>query len=161
MASLFNIDERIRNYEMQFDEDGVWVNEDEWNNIEMEKSEKIENTLFVIKDKELFLSGLKAEKKGREEEIKRVSKEVENLKARVGASLNYEKFETPRVRVSFRKSESVVIPDESKVPTEYMEYKNTASPKKDAIKKFIKSLEGSDEKCDWASIEVKQNLQLK
>lgn len=162
MASLFNIDERLRNYEMQFDPDtGEWVNEDEFNAISMEKSEKIENTLLVIKEKLHFLDALKAEKKGREEEISRVNKEVETLKARVGASLNYEKFESARAKASFRKSESVVIKDADKIPAEFMEYKNVASPKKDAIKRYLKGIEGSDEKCEWAEIETKQNLQLK
>lgn len=162
MASLWEIDERLMNYQMEFDPDtGEWVNEGEWNAIEMEKSEKIANTIKVIENKIALRAAIKAKIKGLTDRLKTLDKEIDYLKARVGASLGYKKFETDEVRVTFRKSESVVIPDESKVPAEFMEYKNTASPKKDAIKKYLKSIEGSDETCDWAEIEEKQNLQLK
>lgn len=161
MASLWEIDERLMRYQMQFNEDGEWINEDEWNAIEMEKSEKIANTIKVIENKILLRDGIKAKSKSMDERVKALDKEINTLKARVGASLNYEKFETEDVKISFRKSKSVVIPDASKVPAEYMEYKSTASPQKDKIKKYLESIEGSDEKCEWASIETKQNMQLK
>lgn len=162
MASLWEIDERLMNYQMEFDPDtGEWVNEDEWEAIQMDKTEKIKNTIKVIENKIALKAAIKAKIKGLTDRFKTLDKEIDYLKARVGASLGYEKFETDEVKVTFRKSESVVIPDESKVPAEFMEYKSTASPRKDDIKKYLKSIEGSDEKCDWASIETKQNLQLK
>lgn len=161
MASLWEIDARLASYEMKFDSDGVWVNEDEYNAIQMDKTEKIKNTIKVIENKIALKAAIKAKIKGLTDRFKTLDKEIDYLKARVGASLGYEKFETDEVKVTFRKSESVVIPDESKVPAEFMEYKNVASPKKDEIKKHLKSLEGSDEKCEWASIEVKQNIQIK
>lgn len=161
MASLWEIDEKLMNYQMEFDEDGVWVNEDEWDAIQMDKTEKIKNTIKVIENKIALRAAIKAKIKGLTDRLKTLDKEIDYLKARVGASLGYEKFETDDVRVTFRKSESVVIPDESKVPAEFMDYKNVASPRKDDIKKYLKGIEGSDEKCDWASIETKQNIQIK
>lgn len=162
MASLWEIDKKLMNYQMEFDPDtGEWVNEDELDSIQMDKTEKIKNIIKVIENKIALRAAIKAKIKGLTDRLKTLDKEIDYLKARVGASLGYEKFETDEVRVTFRKSESVVIPDESKVPAEYMEYKNVASPKKDAIKKYLKGIQGSGEECEWATLEAKQNIQIK
>lgn len=162
MASLWEIDERLMNYQMEFDPDtGEWVNEDEWDAIQMDKTEKIVNTIKVIENKTALRDAVKAKEKNMSERVKTLDREINYLKARVGASLNYEKFETEDVKITFRKSESVVIKDESKIPAEFMEFKNVASPKKDAIKKYLKGIEGSEEPCEWAEIQTKQNIQIK
>lgn len=161
MASLYDIDERIANYQMEFDSDGVWCNEDEWNSIQMEKEEKIENTILVIKNKQYLLDALKSEKNNLDERIKVLTNEIKRLKERVGESLNYQKFETPKCKVSFRKSEAVIIKDESKIPKRFFKTEEVTKFLKDEAKKYLKGIKGSDEECDWAELEEHQNIQIK
>jgi seryl-tRNA synthetase len=133
----------------------------------------------------VYLSALKEERnkkldnigayiKNEESDVEAIKREIEKLKARqtvkenhikrlkdyVGESMqamNEEKFESPRVAFSFRKSEPVVISDESAIPDEYKKTKIEVSPDKTAIKKAIK--EGAI--IPGASLETKFNLQIK
>lgn len=161
MASLYEIDQRILNYKMEFDEDGVWINEDEWESIKMDKEDKIEATALVVKDKEAFLDALKKEKSNIEDRIKACANEIDKLKERIGASLVYEKFETPKVKITYRKSEPVVIPDEALVPDRYVNLTVVRKPVKDNIKKYLKELEVKGEECEWAHLEHKKNVNIK
>lgn len=161
MASLWEIDERLMNYQMEFDSDGVWVNEDEYNAIQMDKSEKIENTALVIKNKQYLLEALKNEKKSLDERIKVLTNEIDRLKQKVGFSLGYKPFETSKCKISFRKSESVVVTDEDKIPKKYFKTEKVAKLMKDEVKKYLKGIQGSGKNCKWAKLEEKQNLQLK
>lgn len=162
MASLFEIDERIANYQMEFDpETGEWINEDEWNEIQMSKEEKIENTALVIKNKMYLLEALKSEKKSIEERIKVLTNEIERLKYRIGVSLGYTKFETPKVKIGWRKSESLIVKDVDKIPKKYLKVEKSTKFLKEEAKKYLKSIQGTNKKCDWAELEEKQNMQLK
>lgn len=149
------------NYQMEFDSDGVWTNESEWEAIQMEKEEKIENTILVIKNKQYLLDALKSEKKNLDDRIKALANEIDKLKERVGASLNYEKFETARCKISFRKSEAVIIKDESKIPKKFFKTEKVTKFLKDEAKKYLKGIKGSGKECDWAELEERQNMQLK
>lgn len=162
MASLWEIDERLMNYQMEFDPDtGEWVNEDEYNAIQMDKDEKIENTALVIKNKQYLLDALKDEKRNLDDRIKVLTNEIDRLKQRVGFSLGYKPFETPKCKISFRKSKSVVVTDEDKIPKKFFKTEKVTKLMKDEVKKYLASIEGSNKKCNWAKLEEKQNLQLK
>lgn len=161
MSSLYEIDARLASYEMEFDSDGVWINEDEYNAIQMDKSEKIENTALVIKNKQYLLEALKNEKKSLDERIKVLTNEIDRLKQKVGFSLGYKPFETSKCKISFRKSESVVVTDEDKIPKKYFKTEKVTKLMKDEVKKYLKGIQGSEKNCDWASIETKQNIQIK
>ncbi len=67
-----------------------------------------------------------------------------------------EKIETPTLKLSFRKSESVEV-DPDNLPNDYMVEKTTYTPDKNKIKAAIK--EGI--KVNGASLVTKQNLQIK
>ena len=71
--------------------------------------------------------------------------------------MNINKLDAGLFKLSFRKSESVVIDDLSTVPTEYIKEKVTQSADKTAIKKAIK--EGLV--IGGCHLETKQNLQVK
>lgn len=66
-----------------------------------------------------------------------------------------EKFEDSNTRISWRKSKSIVIDDESVIPGEY--FKITKTPILSAIKTAI----ASGEDVDGAHIEERNNLQIK
>lgn len=101
-----------------------------------------------------------------EKEIERLSKilsqskkKKELFKQRLGEAMQQfgvEKIETPTLKLSFRKSESVEV-DPDQLPNNYMVEKVTYTPDKTKIKAAIK--EGINVK--GASLVTKQNLQIK
>lgn len=161
MASLWEIDERLMNYQMEFDKDGVWINEDEWESIKMDKTEKIKNTVRVIENKMALRDAIKAKEKDMDERVKTLNKEIDTLKRRVGASLNYEKFETDEVKITFIKSTALIVTDESKIPERFLKEETKVKFDKDAAKKWYKDIQGTDEECDWATLEIRHNMQIK
>lgn len=61
--TLYELDERIKNFELDVNEDGEIVNTDDLDKIEMERAEKIENVALYIKNARADRDALKAEKK--------------------------------------------------------------------------------------------------
>ncbi len=72
-------------------------------------------------------------------------------------SMEIKKLDGKLFKFSYRKSESVKLTDESKLPELYVKTKTTTSADKTAIKKALKA----GEVIEGAEIEVKQNLQIK
>lgn len=122
-------------------------------------AEKAEGILMVMKT-------LEAEQSAYDNEIKRLNelksaakKKADSMKGYLAYNLqqmDIQKLDTKLFKLSFRKSESVVIDDQDKLPKEYIKEKTTYTPDKAAIKKALK--ENDIEGCH---IEVKQNLQIK
>lgn len=114
----------------------------------------------VIKSYEALAAAAKAEKE-RIDGIQRMAeKAAEGLKDRLSDAMNlYEvdKIEDPTMRLSFRKSSSVDIPDLEKVPAEFMTVKVTKAPDKKAISAHIKDFG----EVPWATIRESKNLQIK
>lgn len=84
----------------------------------------------------------------------------EVFKDRLAASMHQfsvEKIETPTLKLSFRKSESIEITDESKIPKEFIEEKVSEVISKTKIKAAIK--EGLS--VPGAELVINQNLQIK
>ena len=90
----------------------------------------------------------------------RRNKAIERLKNNLKAAMllyGYDKIETPLVKLSFRKSESVEIINEAQLDQKYMVEKITVTPNKVAIKNDIKA--GIE--VEGAVLSVNQNLQIK
>ena len=149
-------------YEMEFDpETGEWINEEELNNLQIDRSEKIESLLLWAKNLNSDAMAIKAEAEVLKGRYKAIEKKIRRIEDYVSSSLAGEKFSTPRVEVSWRKSESVEIPDDFKVPDRFVNLSVERKPVKAEIKKYLKSIEGTDETCDWASLVVKNNMSVK
>lgn len=87
-------------------------------------------------------------------------KTVDRLKESVSkAMLLYEidKIETPTLKISFRKSESIEIEEESLIDEKYMTVKTTKTPDKKAIKEAIKA----GEIVLGVTLKENQNIQFK
>lgn len=128
--------------------------------LQAERSMKLDNIGAYIKNLTAEMDALTAESKRLKERADRKKKQIERLKDYVSQSLqasNESKFESSRVVFSFRKSESVSIPDIEKVPLKWLTKKVEYSPNKTEIKKALK--EGI--RVKGCEIEVKQNLQIK
>lgn len=162
MASLYEITNAIALYEMEFDPDtGEWINEKELDALQMDKAEKIESLLFWAKNLNAEGMAIKAEADVLKDRYKRIENKIRRIEDYVASSLAGEKFSTPRVEVTWRKSEKVIIPDDFKVPDKFVNLSVERKPVKAEIKKYLKSIEGTDEKCDWAYLEVKNNMSVK
>lgn len=113
-------------------------------------------TKFLQADTDIIsaeIKRLQEKKKAKEKTIERLKETAAQAMMLFGKT----KIDTPTLTVSLRKSESVVVENESLLPLEYLVEKVTVSADKAAIKQALKSgieLEG-------ASIQEKQNLQLK
>ena len=94
------------------------------------------------------------------ERMKALEKTQERLKNTLSdtmQSLGIVEIKGDFIKLSFRKSESVEIYNESDLPEKFVIEKVTRTPDKTAIKTAIKN----GEKVDGAEIVVKQNLQIK
>ena len=133
---------------------------DQLKELEIERDTKIENTGLFIKNLDADVSALKEEEKRLAERRKVKENKLNWTKRFLDEFLKAEdvaKFETPKVKLSFRKSESVNVVDESLIPDEYINTKLVETPDKAALKKAIKA--GFEVK--GAELVVNMNLQVK
>lgn len=160
MSSLYEINEKLALYRMEFDEDGVWINEDELTELQMAKDEKRENIALYIKNIEAEAAAVKAERQVFDERYKRLMNKANRLREYLTADLDGEPFKTNRVAISFRKSESVNIVDEDAVPDRFLDISIVRKPVKANIKQYLKEAEAKGEQVPWAKLEVKKNIQF-
>ncbi len=127
--------------------------------------EKADNTACVIKNITAEILALRAEERKLAERRRIKENQVERLREYLANALlqsGYNKIETARNKISFRKSESVKIDDESafiewamKDNDEYLTYKEPTI-NKTAIKKAL----ADGKEIKGARMEQKQNLQI-
>lgn len=121
------------------------------------REEKLENTILWVKNLESDLVALKAERDAFDKRIKQTSKLIDSLKHYLTFSLKGEKFSTAKCQITFRNSEQVVIPDETKLPKKWMTKTIAYKPDKTAIKSALKS----GFKVRGAELMTKLNPQIK
>lgn len=160
MSSLYEINKSLAMYEMQFDEDGVWINEEELEQLQMAKDEKRENIALFIKNIEAEANAVKAERQVFDERYKKLVNKANKLREYLTADLDGEPFKTNKVAISFRKSESVNILNEDAVPERFLDISVVRKPIKADIKKYLKAAEAKGEEVPWAQIETKRNIQF-
>lgn len=137
MASLYEIDQAILAC-VDF-ETGEIIDQDQLDNLMMERSEKIESVALWVKNLESDAAAYKAEKEAFAQREKQASEKAKRLKEWLARVCEGEKFSTSKCAVSFRKSESVEILSADDIPEEYLRVKMTSEPDKVAIKEAIKS----------------------
>lgn len=129
------------------------------NELNLERTTKIENLALFAKELMVEIDAIKAEAKMLKKRAEVKANKLEDIKSYLSFILtdNGEtRFETPRTALSFRKSEIVEI-DESKLPKKYMQKKIEITPDKVGIRKLLKS----GVLVRGASLVEKQNLQIK
>lgn len=153
--TLYELDDRFQNFELEINEDGEVINADDLEKIEMERNEKLENVALYIKNARADRDALKAEKKRIDERLKTESNKVEWMERYLQNHLHGEKIKTPKVSVSYRKTKSVVCEH-----PEYLEHR-FQRVKVDADKKAIADAIKSGEKVEGAHLEEKVSMVLK
>ena len=157
MATLYEITEALRNFDLDIDEDtGEILNADELDALELERDTKIENIALWIKNLNSDAEAYKREKDSFYQKEKVAKNKADRLKAYLEAMLMGEKFKSDRVTISYRKSESLNIEPGAEIADIYLKY---AEPQVDkmALKEAIK--EGLV--MDGVSIVTKQNMQIR
>jgi len=113
------------------------VDEAQMSALVMEKQEKIEGMLLYAKELEATAKAIGDEQKALGERKEKATRTAENIRNYVQQALAGEKFSTPRVSVTYRRSSAVVVPDVWLIPEEYRKYSTPTADKvkiKDALK---------------------------
>lgn len=157
MATLYEIVGAIEHFDYQFDEEtGEMLNAKELDDLELARSEKIENCCLFIKNLLADAEAYKREKDSFAEKQKRAEKKAEGLKAYVEYCLQGDTYKSDRVNVSYRKSTQVSVDDISKIDEEYLKY-SEPTPDKARIKKLLQS----GEVVEGCSLVEKNNISIK
>ena len=107
--------------------------------MQMARDKKIEGWGLWIKNRRADIAALKAEIDALRERLKALDAKVEHSTQRYQAYLAGERVETPRLSVSYRRSQETMIDDPEKLPTKYVRTKTETSPDKTAIRAAIKA----------------------
>ncbi len=115
---------------------------------------------FIVKDLESDIDKIDGELKRLTALKSSRNKTIDKLKETISKAMELheiEKLETPTLKISFRKSESVEVPDPNLLDKNYMVSKTTEQPDKEKIKYYLKqgvSIQG-------AILKQNKNLQIK
>ena len=119
-------------------ETGEVVDADKLNDLQIEREEKVEAVALWIKDLTAEAAALKAEKQAFSERQAAAEKKAESLRKWLSDALAGQKFKTTRVAVSFRKTESVDVPDVWALDDSFLKYADP-TPDKQKIKAALKA----------------------
>lgn len=160
--TLYEITDEYRNAleNIEVDENGEVLNLEELERLEGQLLDKTEAVGIFIKgiktDAEAIANEERALKARREAKMRKAAWLTDYL-MRMMLINEMPKFETAKVALSMRKSEAVIIEDESLIPKDYLVEKITVNPDKVGIKKAIKN----GLTVPGAFLEERQNLQIK
>ena len=156
--TLFDINKAILEFDYEIDEEtGEILNAEELDALELARNEKIEGVGLWIKNLQAEAEAVKKEKDAMADRQRRLEKKAESLKNYLAWALQGEKFSTPRIAMSWRKSESVLIPDEAALDDRFVNIQMIKKPDKKLIKDTLKA--GLE--VPGAELVTKQNLQIK
>ena len=163
MAKIYELNEQIKAC-IQYDaehvvntEDGEILNLQQFEALQMERDAKVEGLCCYIKNKIADAEAIYAEIDTLSQRASVMKKEAERCKAYLAGVLYGEKFETPRCKITWRKSEICNVLNIEAVPEEYKRTKVTVDADKTAIKKAIKG--GAE--VPGAEVIQKLNMTLK
>ena len=163
--TLYEIDKAI--YELL--ENGFMVDEEtgeviggveELEQLQLERTEKLEGVALYIKGIESFIAGIKAEEEALAKRRKRKEDKVARLKKYLTDSIigsGETAFESTKVSVTFRKSDAVIV-DDFILEDKYWREKVTT--KREPDKTLIKATIKSGLAVNGAYIEERQNIKI-
>ena len=108
--TLYEIDKDIQ---VLINEDGEIEDIERFDALVMERNKKIENVGCWVKNLTAEVAAMKEEKKRLEDRIKSKDRMIDSLEWWLDKALDGQKFESPRVAISYRKSKAVEIQDEA------------------------------------------------
>lgn len=131
---LFEIDEALQEC---FDaETGEITDITRFEDLQLEREQKLENIACWIKNLEADAEALKAQKMTFAERQKETENKAERLRNYLQYALQNTNFKTVNVEVKFRKTQKVEVPDVYKLDENFLKYSEPTADKT-AIKKAI------------------------
>lgn len=155
MANLYEINKDLLN--CIDTETGEIVDVDKFDQLQIEKNDKLENIALWYKNLLAEASAYKAEKDVFAEKQRRAENKADSLKKYLDSALHGSKFETVKVNISYRKSSSVNVEDIDKLPEDYRKVVTSVSADKVAITKALKA----GEIIPGAELVENSNIQIK
>ena len=159
--SLYQINQQILSLEKMDDEyvdteTGEIISQEEFDQLNIDREEKIESVVLWIKNLKAEAKAIKDEEENLAKRRKSLENKADSLTRFISRILMGSKFKTARktarASVSYRKSKSVNITGD--VPEEFLRVKT--EPNKTAIKEYL-----ATESCDWAQIEENTSTIIK
>lgn len=145
MAKIYELNAQIKAC-IQYDgehvvntDDGEILNLQQFEALQMERNAKVEGLACYIKNKIADAEAIYAEIDTLSQRASAMKKEAERCKAYLAGALYGEKFESPRCKITWRKSEICNVLNIDAVPDEFKRTKITVDADKTAIKKAIKA----------------------
>ena len=154
MSSLYEINAEIESCVDM--ETGEILDIEKLEKLQIEFNEKVENIALWVKNLNAEAEAVKKEKDALAARQKACENKAQELKKYLSSFLNGQKFKTPRVSISYRKSESVEVLDVSELDPEY--YK-VVQPEADRTK--IKNAIKNGASIAGVSLIEKQNIQIR
>lgn len=174
MANLYEINSKL----MTIFEDGFDIETGEilegydlekaLNDCELELIEKVDNIASFIKSLKAEAEAIKTEKQKLDQRMKiknnkadRLMNYLDNYFKQTSDVTKFKKIETPRNVISYRKSESIVIDDLNKIPTEFIRDRviKENDVDKTKIKNFLKT--DSENVIEGVHLQENRNLSIK
>lgn len=136
MATLYEIDEEILNCVDM--ETGEIIDVERLGQLQLAREDKVEGIALWIKNLLSDADAIKSEEEKLAQRRKANENKAKNLKEYLSKFLNGQKFKTPKVSISYRKSESVEVTNISKLDDDYLKF---AEPMVDKakVKKALKA----------------------
>lgn len=157
--TLYEIDRRIDDF-LSYAED-IELSEDEikdtLDSLMMDRAEKIDNIACFYKNLAAEAEAIKLEEVKLRDRRQAIDNKADRVKAYLDRALAGNRFESARVKVTYRKSEQVVVEDLEKLGKQFLRIKQTVEPDKGLIKEVIKT--GAE--VEGARLEVKNNISVK
>lgn len=144
MAKIYELNQQIAaciEYDAEHvvnTEDGEILNLEQFEALQMERDAKVEGLACYIKNKVADAEAIYAEIDVLSQRAAVMKKEAERCKAYLAGVLYGAKFETPRCKITWRKSEICNVLSVDALPDEYKRTKVTVDADKTKIKKAIK-----------------------
>lgn len=163
MANLFDISKAlVAAWDAAVDPETGEIGKDSYSvieQLEMERDTKIENIGCWIKNLEADAAAIKAEAKAMNDRAKAAEKKAEGLRGYLAAVLAGEKWSSPKVAISWRKSVAVEIDDAEvpELPEQYVRRKVSVEADKAAIKEALKA----GESIEGCRLVERQNISIK
>lgn len=155
MASLYDIKQEL--IDCTDIETGEIIDVARFEELQIEAEEKIENVALWYKNLLADAAAYKAEKEYFAQREKVAKNKADSLKKYLDGALGGKVFKTVKVDITYRKSTSVNITDDTLLPESLVTEVVTASPDKKAIAELLKA----GEKVAGAELSHNQNIQIK
>lgn len=157
--TLYEIDKEIQ---ALITEDGEIEDIERFDALAMERDKKIENVGCWVKNLTAEVAAMKEEKKRLEDRIKSKDRMIDSLEWWLAKALDGQKFDSPRVAISYRKSKAVEIQDEAVFKAWAMDYapallKVAYTIDKTGVKNYI----ASGAECPCVEIVERKSMQVR